>query len=367
MIGGEGGGGFGGNGGTGSGRYSAIEAGGDGGTGPGDSPVTGFDGDHATGSGDDPVTESGRPGVTDPRDDPALSRTHTINRTLLLYPPAYRTAHGPEIADVHRELTSGLPRLARLRADADLAGHALRVRLGLDSASPGGRFFALAAPFALAVVAVGNGLVLTRWYAGLVGSPAPAWTQLAHMDVVWGLHYLFALLVCVGAVVALCGRWVPGVAVAACGLLGHAVQAVAAPQVAESAPVVAVAGLLAVGVVAACPADLRPDRRLSAVAGAVAGVGWFPVVAVGTGAFGVSTDYDAWPVLVLAAAGVALAVRRRSSGVREIGAMGVASVPVVAGAGVWGPADPLPFLGLLLVLPVAEALAAGVRALRRRR
>jgi hypothetical protein len=48
-----------------------------------------------------------------------------------LYPAAYRAAYGQEIIDVHREMTADMPRPARLRADADLAAHALRVRLGL--------------------------------------------------------------------------------------------------------------------------------------------------------------------------------------------------------------------------------------------
>ncbi|RLV04569.1 hypothetical protein CTZ27_11685 [Streptomyces griseocarneus] len=290
-----------------------------------------------------------------------------IDRVLRLYPAGYRSAYGEEIIDVHREMTAGMPRAARLRADADLAGHALRVRLGLDSASRGGRFFAMAAPFALAVAALGNGLVLTRWYAGLVTSAAPAWTQLIHTDAPWGLHYLLALLVCIGAVVALSGRWVPGVTAVVCGLLGHVGQWVTAPQLTDRSLVTPVAALLTIAVVLACPGDRRPGRELSAVAGAVAGIGWFPVVAVEAGALGVSTDYGAWPVLVLAAAGFALALRQRSSGVREIGAMTVAALPLIAGASTWASTDPWPFVGLLLVLPLSGALTAGVQAVRRRR
>ncbi|MFJ2787221.1 MULTISPECIES: hypothetical protein [unclassified Streptomyces] len=290
-----------------------------------------------------------------------------IDRVLRLYPAGYRSAYGEEIADVHREMTSGLPCAARLRADADLAGHALRVRLRLDSASPGGRFFALVAPFALAVAAVGDGLVLTRWYAGLVRSPAPAWLQLTHTDALWGLHQLFAALVCVGAVVALSGRWVPGVAVAACGLLGEAVQGTLAPEVTDGSPLAPAMALLTLASVLACPVDRRPGRELSAVAGTVAAVGWFPVVALEAGAFGVTTDYGAWPVLVLAAAAATVALRRRSSGVRETGAAAVAALPLVTGASTWAPDDPWPFVGLLLVLPLAGALTAGVRAVRRRR
>ncbi|MFD9902651.1 hypothetical protein [Streptomyces sp. NPDC059063] len=290
-----------------------------------------------------------------------------IDRLLRLYPADYRSAYGEEIADVHRELTADLPRSARLRADADLAAHALRVRLALDSASRGGRFFALAAPLALAVAAVGNGLVLTRWYKGLVTSPAPAWGQLAHTDATWGLHYLLALTVCVGAIVALCGRWVPGVVAVACGLMGEAVQWVVAPQVTDAGFVTPVTALLAVAVVLACPVDRRPGKELSAVAGAVAGIGWFPVVVVEAGALGVTTDYGAWPVLVLAAAAVVLAWRRRSFGLREVGAVTVAALPLVAGAATWASVDPWPFVGVLLVLLLTPALTVGVQAARRRR
>ncbi|MFI8930410.1 hypothetical protein ACIG3E_22320 [Streptomyces sp. NPDC053474] len=290
-----------------------------------------------------------------------------IDRLLRLYPPDYRSAYGQEIVDVHRELTADLPRAGRLRADADLAAHALRVRLGLDSASRGGRFFALAAPLALAVAAAGNGLVLTRWYKGLVTSPAPAWSQLTHTEATWGLHYLFALMVCAGAIVALCGRWVRGVIAAACGLMGQAVQSVFAPQVTDGGFVTPLTVLLTTVVVLACPGDRRPGRELSAIAGAVAGVGWFPVVVVETGTFGVTTDYGAWPVLVLAAAAVVLAWRRRTFGLRETGAMTVASLPLVGSASAWASTDPWPFVGLLLVLLLASVLMVGVRAVRRGR
>ncbi|WP_369216008.1 hypothetical protein [Streptomyces flavofungini] len=135
-----------------------------------------------------------------------------------LYPAAYRAAHGQEIIDVHREMTADLSRPARLRADADLLAHALRVRSGLDPASPAGRFFALAAPFALAASAVECGLRVTRWYAGLVFPPGPVRAHLLFLDGAECLFMLLSLLVCVGAVIALTGRWRPGVGVAVCGL-----------------------------------------------------------------------------------------------------------------------------------------------------
>ncbi|MEU3084850.1 hypothetical protein ABZ697_31695 [Streptomyces albidoflavus] len=288
-----------------------------------------------------------------------------------LYPAAYRAAHGQEIIDVHREVTSDMPRAARLRADADLVAHALRVRLRLDSASPAGRFFALAAPFALAAGAVDSGLQLTRWYAGLVLSPAPVGVQLLAMDGAWSLYMLLSLLVCVGTVIALTGRWGPGVGMAVCGLLGTAVQWAAGTRLHDEGATAPVAALLTVAVLLACPPDRRGDRRLSAAAGAMFSAGWFPLVVVTagtyTGAFGVTTDYGAWPVLVLAFTGAVLALRARSSGLREMGAMAVASPPLVAYsyATVWG--DLRHALGTLLLLPVAVALTAFFQAVRRRR
>ncbi|MEU6389258.1 hypothetical protein [Streptomyces sp. NPDC046939] len=147
-----------------------------------------------------------------------------VDVLVRLYPAAYRAAYGQEIVDVHREMTAGLPRAVRLRADADLAAHALRVRLRLDSASQAGQLFADAAPFTLAAAAVHSGLRLTRWYAGLVRSPAPVRVQLAALEGSWTLYLLLSALVCVGAIIALTGRWVLGAGLAACGLLGTAAQ-----------------------------------------------------------------------------------------------------------------------------------------------
>lgn len=79
-----------------------------------------------------------------------------------------------------------------------------------------------------------------------------------------------------------------------------------------------------------------------------------------------TTDYGAWPILVLAFTGAVLALRARSSGLREMGAMAVASPPLVAYSytTVWG--DPWPVLGTLLLLPVVAALTAFFQAVRRR-
>ncbi|MFF3715988.1 hypothetical protein [Streptomyces prasinus] len=289
-----------------------------------------------------------------------------IDVLVRLYPAAYRAAHGQEIVDVHREMTAGLPRAVRLRADADLAAHALRVRLRLDSASSAGQLFAMAAPFALAAAAVTSGLRLTRWYAGLVRSPAPVQVQLAAMEGSWTLYVLLSVLVCVGAIIALTGRWVRGAGVAACGLLGAAAQWAVIPHLYGEGVATPVSALLTLAVVVACPPDRRGDRRLSAAAGAMAAVAWFPVVVVDTRAFGVTTDYGAWPMLVLAFTGAVLAVRTRSSGLREIGVMTLASPPLIAFAYTDAWLELLPVLGILLFLPVAAVLTAFFQAVRRR-
>ncbi|WP_147481270.1 hypothetical protein [Streptomyces shenzhenensis] len=191
------------------------------------------------------------------------------------------------------------------------------------------------------------------------------------MDGSWSLSILLSLLVCVGAVIALTGRWGPGVGVAGCGLLGTAVQWAAGAHVSDDGAIAPVVALLTVAVVLACPPDRRGDRRLSAAAGAMAAAGWFPVVVVNTGtytgAFGVTTDYGAWPMLVLAFTGAVLALRARSSGLREMGAMAVASPPLVAYsyATAWG--DLWPVLGTVLLLSVVAALTASFQAVRHRR
>jgi hypothetical protein len=148
------------------------------------------------------------------------------------------------------------------------------------------------------------------------------------------LYLLLSLLVCVGTVIALTGRWGLGVGVAVCGLLGTAVQWAVGAHVSDDGAIAPVAVLLTVAVVLACPPDRRGDRRLSAAAGSLGRRGMVSRRRRGcgayTGAFGVTTDYGAWPMLVLAFTGAVLALRARSSGLREMGAMAVASPPLVA-------------------------------------
>ncbi len=255
---------------------------------------------------------------------------------LRLYPAGYRAAYGREILDVHREMTEGLSRIARLRADADLVAHALRVRLGLDSASPGGGFFAIAAPLALGVAAAYSGMQLMRWYAGVAISPGSTWSQLVTTDGREGFIVLCLAMACVGAIVALLGRWVAGVTLVVFGMLGFAVGWTFAPGLYSDGPFEPIAAVLTAAVVLACPPDRRGDRQLSAVAGAMAAVAWFPDALVQTRGFVVSTDYGAWPLLTVVFTGAALVLRTRLSDLRGIGAMAVAAPLFLAHALAYG-------------------------------
>jgi len=225
---------------------------------------------------------------------------------MRLYPARYPAAD--EILDVHREMRADLSWPARVRADADLFAHALRVRLGLDSASAGGRFFELATPFALGVTAAYGGILLMRWYAGIVISPGSTWSHVATTDLREGLHLLFLALLCGGGIVALLKYWRLGVAVSIVGLLAFAADWLVAPGLYDT-PLQAVAAVLTALVVVACPPDRRPERKQAAAAGVMAAVAWFPSALILTRGFVVSTDYGAWPLLVLAATGLALSAR----------------------------------------------------------
>lgn len=291
-----------------------------------------------------------------------------IDRLLWLYPPRYRAAYGPEIAGTYRDMTAGAPRGAKARECADLAAHALRVRFGLRSADPLGRFLATAAPFALASAAAVSAVLLTRRCAGIVASPTPGWVWLRTLDGVEAFGLLLPLLVCLGAIVALTGRWAAGIALAVCGLVGTAGLAMYAEWLFGDRVSLPLMALVTVAVLLACPPDLRPGERMSAAAGAVAAGAWLPVVVVDADLVGgVSTEYGVWPLLVLTVAGVVLALRARSSGLWELGAMAVASAPLVAHAYAFAWQDVRPVAVMFLMLPVAAGCTAAVRAARRAR
>jgi hypothetical protein len=258
-----------------------------------------------------------------------------IAHVLRLYPAAYRSAHGAEIAATYRELTAGEPLGSRLREGAGLAAHALRLRLGLGPASRAARVLALAYPFALAVSAAVCGLHLLRWYAALVSSPTPLGAQLrVDLSGAWGALLVSSLIGCVGAATALTGRWRAGVPCTVAGLFSFAVAAVVSGPAFGDPVVTPTALALTAAVVLACP----PDRRQEAIAGGRAGTAGVvialvvvPRAAIDAHAVPwVSTDYGCWPVLVIAATGVALTWRSGSRGGLELGVMALVSPPLLA-------------------------------------
>jgi hypothetical protein len=207
------------------------------------------------------------------------------------------------------------------------------------------------------------------WYAGVAISPGSTWSQLATTDGRQGLQVLFLAMMCVGAIVALIGRWTSGAVLAVAGLLGFAAHWTVAPGLYGEGPFEPIAATLTAAVVLACPPDRRGDRQLSAVAGAMAAVAWFPVALVETRGFVVSTDYGAWPLLTATFTGAILVLHARLSDLRGIGAMAAASPLFLAHAYTngWLALRPALAIALALAMPALAAAAVCLRAARRRR
>ncbi|WP_371498606.1 hypothetical protein OG871_21525 [Kitasatospora sp. NBC_00374] len=116
---------------------------------------------------------------------------------LRLYPRGYRADRGAELAEVYDSLAAGTGRLGRARELAGLAGHGLRLRVGLTSGGLPGLLIAAAVPF---VVGAGLGR-----QAGVMWQMSPyhfAW----HGPLRWwgvGLVAVWAMALAVG----LAGRW----------------------------------------------------------------------------------------------------------------------------------------------------------------
>ncbi|MWK38469.1 hypothetical protein GEV43_33490 [Actinomadura sp. J1-007] len=222
----------------------------------------------------------------------------------------------------------------------------------------------MAAPLALGTAAAASGLFVMRWYVGLVASPAPLLVQLkAGLDG-WNVLLGCAVAIVVAAAAALAGAWRRGRWCAAAGSLGFAAAAViSGPAFGDPVFTPAMMAITAL-VMAACPPDRRDEAAAGAAVAVVAAV-LVPLTALYARALpGISTDYGSWPLLVLIAAGVILAVRNRSVGARELGATAVASPPFVAYAYTSAGDHLLPAV-LAAVLPVGALLAALAVHLRR--
>ncbi|MFJ3218234.1 hypothetical protein ACIPLC_20225 [Kitasatospora sp. NPDC086801] len=293
-----------------------------------------------------------------------------IEHVLRLYPAAYRRAHGGEIVATFREMTAGEPLGSRLREGAGLAAHAVRMRMGLGTAAPVAKVLALAYPFVLAVAAAACGLHLLRWYAGFVSSPTP-WRLQLGVDLrgAWGALLVSSLVVFAGAASALAGRWRAGVPCTVAGLLSFAAAAVVSGRAFGDPVVTPAAMVLAAAVLLACPPDRRAESVAagrSGVAGAVVALVVVPLAAIDAhGVPWVSTDYGCWPLVVLAATGVALTWFSGSRGGRELAAMALASPPLLAQAYTvaWG--ETAVVACLVAALPATAAVARLAGRLKR--
>ncbi|MFD7584513.1 hypothetical protein ACFV84_03650 [Kitasatospora sp. NPDC059811] len=293
-----------------------------------------------------------------------------IERVLRLYPAAYRRAHGGEIVATFREMTAGEPLGSRLREGAGLAAHAARMRMGLGTAAPVAKVLALAYPFALAAAAAACGLHLLSWYAGVVSSPAPLGVRIGtDLSGAWGALLVSSLVVVAGSVAALAGRWRLGVPCTVAGLLSFAAAAVVSGRAFGDPVVTPAAMVLAAAVLLACPQDRRAEGVAAGRAGAAGAVVALVVVPraviASHGVPWVSTDYGCWPLVVLAATGVALTWSSGSRGGRELAAMALASPPLLAQAYTvaWGEAAVVACLAAALP---ATAVAAGLAGRLRR-
>ncbi|WP_404815324.1 hypothetical protein [Streptomyces thermolineatus] len=242
-------------------------------------------------------------------------------RLLRLYPAAYRQAHGDEIAAIHAEATAGAGPVGRLREDADVAAHALRVRLRITSTDPAGRLLAAAAPYAVAGSAAWAALAVVRVVAESRGGWGGAAVPLLGPA---GLLLLIAgAATAVAAVCAAAGRWRSGRALFLAGAVALLVHHLAALDLyvngALRVPAVVAVALVVLG----CPPDLPPTgRRDRAATAAVASATFVPGAAMYAGVPGLpGADRGWWALVVLAAA--LFAVLRQEGAAARFRAAGV--------------------------------------------
>ncbi|MFE9562066.1 hypothetical protein ACFYM0_13260 [Streptomyces sp. NPDC006487] len=281
---------------------------------------------------------------------------------LRLYPAAYRREFGDEIAYAYREATRGAGAPARVREGADVAGHALRMRLGLGSTGRPGRLLAALAPFALVAIGASAagwmGLMRYAMFAGQVGA--------GFLALVAG--YLVMLF---GASLALAGRWSAG---SWAVLAGAALELVATTarmgiggigiQALFSTPMLILGPVLALALVAvACPPDLRPAPRIRTRAGAAAVLAWTLVLAGAVLTVPLVYPFTQLRFVVPVAAGLLLAGRPAFARLRTAPAVLLAGLPFVYFGATPGSLLPLALAVLLVLLLVTAAVVC----VRRRR
>ncbi|MFE2325767.1 hypothetical protein ACFXD5_17895 [Streptomyces sp. NPDC059385] len=266
-----------------------------------------------------------------------------------LYPAAYRREFGDEIAGAYREATRGAARSARVREAVDIAGHALRMRLGLGSATRAGRLLAALASFAAVTV----GATALSW-ARLMGRVAVT----AEAGPAFALPAAAQLVTLLGAFLALAGRWAVGSRLA---LVGAAAAIALAPDRA-GAPFTVPLLLLAL-VMVLCPPDLRPAPRIRTRTGVVAVMAWTAVATGALVALPFPPPLGGLRFAVPAAAGLLLAGRPAFARLRTAPSVLLAGLPLLFFGAAPGGLDVI-WLAALLVLLLVTAVVVGVRGRR---
>lgn len=243
---------------------------------------------------------------------------------LKLYPAAYRREFGDEIADAYQRATEDAGRAVRLREANDVIGHALRMRLGVGSASRAGRFLSALAPFAVIVAGV-NAMHGSRLMIQPFGADYPA-------DAAVRLIVVLAasLATVLGAVLALTGRWALGAWTVLAGTAAaFAAQAMRPGFGLEFAAVLSGPPLLLALVAVVCPPDLRPVSRLRTTAGRYAVLAGAAALTAATLMLSLPYPLNALYVAAPAAGGLVLAGRQAFARLRTAPAVLFAGLPFI--------------------------------------
>ncbi|MFG2911097.1 hypothetical protein ACGF13_39370 [Kitasatospora sp. NPDC048286] len=149
---------------------------------------------------------------------------HLLRRALVLYPASYGTHALAEVADhAERRVRTAAP-LAALREVADVAGHGLRVRLGLVSHLPTGRALATAAPLAAALA--GSYAAVHLWWAVRTATDPDGGVRVGSLVATAALLVPAVLM----AVAALAGRWTTARVLAAATVVAPLLVLFAGPE-----------------------------------------------------------------------------------------------------------------------------------------
>ncbi|MFD9307120.1 hypothetical protein ACFWCB_31385 [Streptomyces sp. NPDC060048] len=279
-----------------------------------------------------------------------------MSALLRLYPAAYRREFGDEIADAYHEATDGAGRPARIREAADVAGHALRMRLGVGSARRAGRFLAALAPFA--VLAVGaNAMYSSRVTLGALYFGYPVLDTGSEAST--AAAGLATVLV---AALALTGRRAGSAWSVLAGTA--ALFAAQADRLSLDVAVFLIGPVLLLALVAVLsPPDLRPAPRLRTATGTSAVLAGAAALTVVSAVWPLPDRLDGLYTAVPVAGGLVLAGRQAFARLRTAPAVFLAGLLFVALGRLTGALGELPLphvLGLLL----AVSIAVGIRRRR---